>query len=380
MLDRDSFVFQGSKLKLARELRMLTLAKVAEEIEVSHQIVSAWENNKRIPSFENLNKLEELLKFPRRFFYAPSQLDIDGDLNFFRKSSAVALKYQVQVKRISSLFSLIAESFKSHVKLPEFQMPKYANFNDKFFQIEFSEIELIATKLRNQLSLGLGPISNLTLAVERLGIRVHFEDLSSSKIDAMTDFKNNQPYIIINKSRLSSVRIRFNIAHELGHILLHSHYGKMEISNKSNHKRIEAEANYFAGCFLLPEEGFVLDLSSTNMNHLVELKKHWKVSLQAIIYRGEQLNIIGSRQTLFLRQQISRNKWRYLEPYDDIIAIEYPTLFNKAIEFLSKEKPSSINDIINDVGINHDMLKQMLNYNNKLVDLRPNTIPKLKLM
>lgn len=379
MFYENSFAFQGSKLRLAREMRVMTLSNIAEEIGVSHQIVSAWENNKHIPSFDNVNKLERLLGFPRRFFYAPMSTH-EGELNFFRKSAAVSLKYQTQVRQIAGFFSLLSESFNKKVKLPNFIMPDYANLHDQFSQIDFSEIELISENLRKALGLGLGPVSNLTLLVERLGIRVHFEDLSSSKIDAMTTYYNKQPYIIINKNRLSSVRIRFNIAHELGHILLHSNYKKADVQNKSNHKRIEAEANYFAGCFLLPEEGFVLDLSSTNMNHLIELKKHWKVSLQAIIYRGEQLNIIGSNQTLFLRQQISRNKWRYNEPYDDSIKIEYPTLFNKAIEFIVRENPVLIEDVINELGINHALLKKSLDYERRLPNLSNTSSTKLRLL
>jgi Zn-dependent peptidase ImmA (M78 family) len=57
------------------------------------------------------------------------------------------------------------------------------------------------------------------------------------------------------------------------------------------------------------------------MNHLIHLKKHWKVSLQAIIYNGLQVGLISSKQVLFLRQQISRNKWRLFEPYDDVIPL-----------------------------------------------------------
>jgi len=159
--------------------------------------------------------------------------------------------------------------------------------------------------------------------------------------------------------------------------MLHSAYDKKEVFNSSNNKRIEKEANHFAGSLLLPEEGFVLDLTSTNMKHLLQLKLHWKVSLQAIIFNGEQSGLISSRQTLFLRQQISRNKWRIHEPYDDDIPIEYPSLFNKAIQYVKNEKPNCIKEIISEIGLSEEQFLEIFRYNMPSNDFKTNKHLKL---
>ncbi|OTO29262.1 hypothetical protein A5816_001547 [Enterococcus sp. 3G1_DIV0629] len=363
MINNNSFGFQGNKLKLARELKLWTISKLGSELGVSHQLVSEWENNKKKPTFEKILDIETKLGFPRQFYYTKSEnTRVDNGLLYFRKGAAVAVKYQKQVEQSGILFSIVERVIGKYVNLPEFSYPQYSLRKKEFSQIDFEDIANIASSLRNEYGLGIGPVSNMTLLIEKMGIRVHFEDLSSAKIDALTLFIDGQPYIIVNNQRISSVRIRFNLAHELGHILLHSSYNKKEVANSSNHKRIEMEANFFAGSLLLPEEGFVLDLTSTNLNHLIQLKKHWKVSLQAIIYNGEQLGLISSRQVLFLRQQISRNKWRLFEPYDNVIPIEYPTLFNKAIQFVNSEKPDYMNEIAFSTGLTKEKILEMFNY------------------
>lgn len=369
MIINDTLVFQGEKLKLARELKLWTISRLGKELNVSHQLVSDWENNKKRPTFEKILDIENKLGFPRRFYYSVEKnMTADNELLFFRKGAAVAVKYQKQVEQSAILFSIVSKIIERYVNLPEFRHPNFIHKATEFSQIDLEYIANVANKLRTEYNLGIGPLSNMTLLVEKMGIRVHFEDLSSAKIDALTLFVNKQPYIIINNQRISSVRIRFNLAHELGHILLHSSYDKKETLNSSNNKRIEMEANYFAGCLLLPEEGFVLDLTSTNMNHLIQLKKHWKVSLQAIIYNGEQSGVISSKQVLFLRQQISRNKWRLFEPFDDEIPIEYPTLFNKALEFINENNPTYINEICRESGLDKDKVLDMFNYAPKIME------------
>lgn len=222
--------------------------------------------------------------------------------------------------------------------------------------------------------MGIGPISNATLLVERLGIRVAFADLSSYGIDAVTVKINRHFIILLNSEITSSVRIRFNIIHELGHILLHSRYSTNDINNSNNHRRIESEADHFAGVLLMPEEGLAIDMQYTNMEYLKSLKKHWLVSLQALIYRGNEVGLISDQQSLYLRQTIARNHWRKEEPFDNFIPIERPSLLKSTLRFTNAdennffEKTSyqtgiAINDIIKILNLESDKSKTTNNLN-----------------
>ncbi|MCM3651344.1 ImmA/IrrE family metallo-endopeptidase [Metabacillus litoralis] len=355
-----NYHFNGDKLKLAREFHCMTVSELSQDLGVSHQMVSSYEKGDKIPTEERLKKIIEILKFPRTFFFTP--IFVEGTKtspSFFRKGAAVPKKYQIQVEANTKIFSGIRHYIASKINLPKYTMPSHNLTQKEFRQIDFSEIQEIAEKTRESLGLKHGPISNITLLCEKLGIGVFFADLDSTKIDAHTVFIDSTPYIILNKARTSSVRLRFNIAHELGHILLHSKYGESETSSTSKHKRIEDEANYFAGCFLMPEEGISLDMAASNLNYLISLKQHWKVSIQAIIFRAEQLGLFSSSHVLHLRQQISRNKWRLFEPLDDEIEIEKPKLMSLGIEYILKNNICTLDEIELDTGLPLNMIEEI---------------------
>lgn len=354
------YQFNGKKLKLAREFHCMTVSELSENLDISHQMVSSYEKGDKIPTEERIKRIVEVLKFPRTFFF--TSIFTEGNKtspNFFRKGAAVPKKYQIQVEANTQIFSGLRQYIESKINLPKFIMPPHNLAQKEFRQIDFIDIQEMAQKTRESLGLKYGPISNITLLCEKLGIGVFFADLDSTKIDAHTVFVESTPYIILNKARTSSVRLRFNIAHELGHILLHSKYDESVPSSTSKHKRIEDEANYFAGSFLMPEEGISMDMAASNLNYLISLKQHWKVSIQAIIYRAEQIGLFSSSHVLHLRQQISRNKWRNFEPLDDEISIEKPKLMSLGIDYILNKSICAIEEIELETGLPINFIEEM---------------------
>lgn len=369
--------FDGNKLKFARELNGLTLKEIADEMHVSHQSVSKWENNHSVPGFKELEHLGNYLKVGRLFFFSTRNLPSNSSATFFRRNVSVTKKNRKVAERNAKLFSYIESSLSELLKLKYYKELDFALLNKEFTQLDPEIIESVANDVRSIFKVGIGPISNVTLLIERLGIRVAFKNLSLEQIDAVTEKLNGKQYIVINTYNRSSVRIRFNLAHELGHVLLHSKYREGEILNSSNRKRIEWEANYFAGCLLMPEDGIAQDMAYTNLSYLIELKDHWKVSIQALVTRGIQIGLIGEEQGLHLRQQISRNGWRKAEPLDNKIRVEYPVFLEKAIEFSSMNKKSIFGKISYETKLPINLIEnQLSSYHNK----GKSNIVKLKLM
>lgn len=81
-------------------------------------------------------------------------------------------------------------------------------------------------------------------------------------IGALTKSNNGQVYIMVNSAIDNIGRKNFTIAHELGHYFL-SHQLKQNnfycsekviVEEGSWNDPIEQEANYFASCFLMPEQ------------------------------------------------------------------------------------------------------------------------------
>ena len=75
----------------------------------------------------------------------------------------------------------------------------------------------------------------------------------------------------------------------------------------------------FAGAFLLPAESFIKDVRAypTDLKYYLWLKRKWRVSVAAMVYRSRQLEIITSNQHQYMMRQISKNGWRKQEPDDE---------------------------------------------------------------
>lgn len=357
--------FRGEKLRLIRLINGWTMKETADKLNKSATFISMLEKGQSHPTFQTILDLSRIFGVNHTFFLNGNTLPSVSGSTFFRERVAVPKRNSESAESKNILIAYLDSLIWPKLELNTFQMPSYALINSEFKLIDFDKIDEIANNVRQQFKLGIGPISNVTLLIERLGIRVNFIDLSSDQIDALTGKIGNQYYISVNKKNRSSVRIRFNLAHELGHILLHSGYSESDVKNSSKKKRMEQEAQHFAGSLLMPEKGIALDMAQTNMQFLKELKKHWLVSLAALIYRGNEIGLISDRQFLFLNQTISRHGWRKKEPYDDSIPIEKTSYLNSAVKYLVKDKNAFIKNISIDSGISESRILNLLNLNIK---------------
>lgn len=141
------------------------------------------------------------------------------------------------------------------------------------------QINNVAKLARHRLGVSSDTNDYLLFNIEKNGVFI-FEKPIGEDIDAYSLWTNKErPFIILGNLKRSAVRRNFDIAHELGHLLLHY---KVEFTNlnRKEHKAIENEANLFAGCFLLPEKAFLEDMeaiaSVTNPDAYMDLKINGK--------------------------------------------------------------------------------------------------------
>ncbi|MBA9086549.1 Zn-dependent peptidase ImmA (M78 family)/transcriptional regulator with XRE-family HTH domain [Fontibacillus solani] len=362
--DRHHSVFNGKKLEEARKIRNMTLEEVASLANVSHQSISKYEKNRATPNIEMLNKLSEILCFELSFFYtAEIKDDVYSNAFIYRSKASVAKKYRDQTESQIGLIDLVVKNIKSRVKMPSFDQSLLKQVNPNVFSPTLdNEIEEIAKNIRKKFGLSDGPISNLTALCEKLGIYIVYLNLNHQGIDACSVLIDDVPYIVLNKDITSAVRLRFNIAHELGHIILHLRYSKKTLAKKEITKIVEYEANRLGISLLLPESGLTKDLSSLGLDYLLILKKHWLVSVQAIVYRAEQLELFTPEYALYLRQQISRKKWRLQEPFDNEIIPEAPKLLAHALKYLAEKMDTSLSQISFQTGVREEELLEIFVY------------------
>jgi len=68
---------------------------------------------------------------------------------------------------------------------------------------------------------------------------------------------------------------------------------------------------------------------------ILDLKKKWRVSMQAMMYRARQLDVITGNQFSYMMRQVSKNGWRKHEP-GDVPGRLNSTIFQGALDILSE--------------------------------------------
>lgn len=324
----------ASKLKEARIARGLTISDLAKEIGVSRQAVSKYELNQSSPSTETFNKIIQVLKFPLAFFFTEDDINTSIESPIYFRSLKSADRKNRDISEIRAIWMhKIYEFLKTYINFPELNLP---DINDDLIKDAYDQedIENIALELRNYWKLGNGPIDNFTLLLEKNGFILTKLNINDSKIDAFSRWIGNKHFIFLGSDKNCAVRSRFDLGHELGHAILHRHIHADDLINPKILKRIEKEANMFASAFLLPSDSFGMEVMSTSLDHFILLKKRWKTSIQAMIYRCHDLGYLSDDQTLYLRKKMASLNMRKQEPLDDELEPENPVVLKQAIQML----------------------------------------------
>lgn len=324
--------FQPIRLTQARSLKMLNMTELAERTGLTRQAISQYEKG-MAPSGEKLRELAKALDVSERFFTKPLS---DTEQNqhgvpSFRSMSSASAKARKQAHSYLELMAHISGSLTDYVRFPEVRLPDF-NIKD-FVSLTDEDIENIAAKTRGFFGLGNGPISDVSLLLENHGVVIGQIELHK-KLDALCSWFDNRPFVLVSPNA-TAVRIRFDLSHELGHLLLHKDLIDVtDIQDRETLKLIEHQANYFAGCFLMPESSFVSEVYSLTLGSLTTLKERWKVSIAAMVMRLSQVGFISESQKKRLFQMLIATNSRRHEPLDDVLEKEKPRLFNKILKLL----------------------------------------------
>jgi Zn-dependent peptidase ImmA (M78 family)/transcriptional regulator with XRE-family HTH domain len=335
------------KIKEARIARGLTMSELAEQIGVTRQAISQYEKGDAQPSALTLIKMMQVLRFPLTFFvdYDETPATTEGTI-FFRslQSKTQRARNALEVKSdwIWRIFNYLGQ----FVDFPPVNLPDIRIKRNHSGELDDDQIEEIAMRVRKEWGLGLGPISDVILLLEKNGFIVSQFRFGVDNMDAFSQWRGGRPFVYLSTDKGSAVRSRYNAAHELGHLLLHDDIDAADLTNKSVLKRVEDEAHRFAGAFLLPADTFASEVFSSSLDYFIELKRRWKVSIAAMITRCERLGLLPENRILYLRQQMSRRKMRTWEPLDDELIPESPRILRESIQLLLKSGVQSASDIL----------------------------------
>lgn len=331
--------FSPQRLVEARAARGLTQVALADLSGRTSSSISRWEAGDQLPEVDALQAVARGLNLPISFFLNP-QAD-HGPAPMFARSMAAATKsvrsrVEARLRWAQDISLVLQES----VDLPEPNVPQFGATD--FREIRDADIEQMAVECRSAWELGLGPISDLLLAMENAGIVVVKERIGAGTMDGLSNWSavDGRPYVFLATDKQTCARSRLDAAHELGHLVLHRGLTERALYDAAAFKEIERQAFYFAGAFLLPAESFGAEVWSPSLPAFVSLKERWRTSVGAMIMRCSNLEIISDEYKQRLFKHYSAKGWRKHEPLDGEgeMSIEQPRLLSRAIRLLCDER------------------------------------------
>lgn len=351
------------ELKLVRYFYRMSLQEVANKLEVSRQYLHKFETMQSEPNDEMLARLAEIYKVNPDFFKRNRATVQEDQVHFRKLQRTKEMDKQALISTaeyIDRLIDKVESKLVGKVALPLVNLPDLEEF-DKNINIDKPlDIERIAEYCRSYWDLGLGPISNMTRLCENVGVIVTLYGMHSGNmdIDALS-VTLKRPIIIRSTSKDSPCRLRFDLAHELGHLIFHD-------GIVTGCRKTENQANHFAGAFLLPRAIMIKYFPSIfnggrfNWNNMSDFKKHFKVSKAAILYRAKQLSLINERQyrtgVIYLKNQGESRQ----ESEDKDIELEQPELLENCFNYLAQNESIYVEDIANELSITSEFLMNLV--------------------
>lgn len=369
------------RLRQARLYKGLSLDEAAEVLEVSSQAISQYERGIITPKPVIIEKYTEQLGFPYLFFIKELNRPESASQIFFRSYATARKTIQKRIMVSHEWLWEIYDFLSNYIDFPELNILDSGYISAHSIEkIDYAKIEQIALELRAFWKIGTGPINNITALLEKNGIIVVKKEFDDLKTDGFSQWENGRPFIFVSSDKDSSVRIRYDLAHELGHIMLHSGISEDDLDNAKRFSIIEKEAHYFAGAFLLPADSFSEEVFSSSVQSFIPLKRRWKVSIAAMVKRCENLKLFSDTQILNIHKYMSKNKMRKAEPLDGEIPIENPCILKQSIDILLKHQVFSANTLLEKLGLPRAEIESLCGLPNDFfreteetsVKLRPN--------
>ena len=178
-----------------------------------------------------------------------------------------------------------------------------------------------------------GPAPHLVRLLENHGVLVVFSPPQAASVDAYSFDSRLRPVVVLNPVKHDYYRQRFDVAHELGHLVMHT-------DAEPGGRTVEDQANRFAAEFLMPA-GEIRDELPKAMNaaawqSLARCKERWGTSIQALLYRARRLGALTEVSYRNAMTTLTSRGWRRIEP-GLITVLEQPSMLPRALELLAAE-------------------------------------------
>ncbi|WP_368660513.1 ImmA/IrrE family metallo-endopeptidase [Corynebacterium sp.] len=278
--------------------RGLTKASLARSLDVTPRSISNYESHGAPQS--QAPRLSEVLEFPVPYFNKPEVPELtDVDVSF-RAGARVPARAKRAALASGRHGIEISQWIRGSFVLPRIEVPR----------VEGLTPEQAARSLREEWGLGTRPLPNLVQLLESKGVHVFGLPPLAEAVDAFSCWSDGIPYVFSARRRTPE-GVRFDLAHELGHLVMHS----CTTSSFTMDVEQEKEADRFASSFLIPDDSAIEFIPhNPSIEQILKLKEYFQVSAMAMTrksYSVKRLSEWGYRQAC---SELSRRGFKTGEP------------------------------------------------------------------
>ncbi len=302
----------GERVKQARHARSLSQRELAQAAApLSAMSISKYERDKAVPGSDVLLRLASALGVKHDYFLKPTTVKLHCPA--YRKEPRLSKKAQQatenQIIGLMERYLAVEEVFEPG-DVASFSIPKASRTPVRTLE----GVEQVAEDLRAEWGLGEDPIANLAEVLEDQGVKVVLLPEAHAKVSGFSCWANETIPVVASRMTddLPGDRQRFNLAHELGHLLL----------TVDEDVDDEAAAHRFAGAFLVPRPAVLREIGSRRttitFDELHSLKHKWGLSIQAWMHRLSELGIVTVQQHCSVQKLFKDKGWKLREPGEQV--------------------------------------------------------------
>jgi Zn-dependent peptidase ImmA (M78 family) len=276
----------------------MTLVRLAGNSGISTRSLSAYENGTQEPAEAALDALASALDVPAAFLTAPDIDEIPVGAVSYRALSKITASQRDAARSAARLAVCLSEWIDERFRLPSPDVPSLPG----------PDPETCAETVRARWGLGQSPVSNMVHLLEAHGVRVFSLAADCADVDAFSFPWKGTPFVFLNPAKTAE-RGRFDAAHELGHLVLHS--GSQPPAGPA----AEQEASRFAAAFLMPRASVLAKgLHGATADRILQARHTWKVAAMALTHRLYELDLLTDWGYRTACVNLSRLGYRSAEP------------------------------------------------------------------
>lgn len=304
--------FRGDKLRLVRESRGMSQTRLSSISSIPQGTLSKFESQVQEPDEMQLEALAASLEVEERIFFRQELVLGAGPNEIFHRKRKLGKKVLAKIHARMNLLTFVISDLLASVEYPDTSLIEWDRDAD-------ADPERAANAVRIQWHVPSGPIFSVSDLLTQAGVLLVPFDFDGEKLDAIGRWAPGLPPMIFYNPEIPDDRLRFTLAHELGHFCLH--YGRTLDLITSD---IEREADVFASALLLPANEIRSSLRGLSLTKLGQLKLYWKSSMGSLLYRAKQLESISARTGDELWRQMGAYGYRTEEPPQYSVSCEEP--------------------------------------------------------